>query len=303
MLRPPITGPTLRAAAPGASPAWRDYMALLKPRVVLLMLFTVLVGMSLARRQPPTWTLVVLGTCGIGLVAASAAALNHVIDQRIDRLMARTRGRPLPRGAITPAQVLAFAGVLGSAGFALLLFATNLLCTLLTLASLLGYAVVYSLWLKPRTAQNIVIGGAAGATPPLLGWVAVTGQVEAGALALFAIVFVWTPPHFWALAIHRSDDYARAGVPMLPVTHGVAHTSRRILQYCVALVAVSLLPVALGSSGWLYAAGAMLLGLRFTQWAWRLRGDAALALPTFRFSIVYLAALFALLLADHVLRR
>jgi protoheme IX farnesyltransferase len=299
---PPMLGSALPAAAPCVSPAWRDYLALLKPRVVALMLFTVLVGMVLARRQPPPWTLALLGSCGIGLVAASAAALNHVVDQRIDRLMARTRGRPLPRGALAPSQALVFAATLGAAGLALLLVATNLLCSLLTLASLLGYAVVYSLWLKPRTAQNIVIGGAAGAAPPLLGWVAVTGQVEAGALALFAIVFVWTPPHFWALAIHRRDDYARAGVPMLPVTHGVAHTSRRILQYCIVLLAVSLLPVALGTSGWLYAAGAAALGLRFIAWARRLRRDAALALPTFRFSIVYLAALFALLLADHALR-
>jgi protoheme IX farnesyltransferase len=294
--------PTVPLALPArrvAAPAWRAYADLVKPRVVALMLFTVAVGMVLATPAPPPWTVLVFGTLGIGLVAASAAAANHVIDQRIDALMARTRGRPLPRGAIGAAQAALFAAALAVAGEALLLWATNALCAGLTLASLLGYAVVYSLLLKPRTPQNIVIGGAAGATPPLLGWVAVTGQVESGALVLFLIILVWTPPHFWALAIHRRDDYARAGVPMMPVVRGVAHTSDRILQYAVVLTFVSLLPVTIGMSGWVYLIGAAALGSRFVARASRLRRDPAQAMPTFRYSIIYLAALFALLLIDH----
>jgi protoheme IX farnesyltransferase len=262
-------------------------------------MFTVVAGMVLAAPGWPPWPLLVFGTLGIGLVAASAAAANHVIDRRIDALMARTRSRPLPRGAIGVPQAAAFAAVLGVAGEGLLLWVGNALCAALTLASLLGYAVVYSLLLKPRTPQNIVIGGAAGAAPPLLGWVAVSGQVEPGALVLFLIILVWTPPHFWALAIHRRADYARAGIPMLPVARGVAFTSARILQYSVALWLVSMLPVALGMSGAVYLFGAGLLGARFVHFAWRLRRDSALAMPTFRYSIVYLLALFALLLVDH----
>jgi protoheme IX farnesyltransferase len=278
---------------------WRSYVELLKPRVVALMMFTVVVGMVLASAHWPPWPVLAFGTLGIGLVAASAAAANHVIDQRIDALMARTRQRPLPQGVLDARQAALFAGGLGASGVALLLWSTNALCAALTLASLLGYAVVYSLLLKPRTPQNIVIGGAAGAAPPLLGWVAVTGQVEPGALVLFLIILIWTPPHFWALAIHRRDDYARAGIPMLPVASGVAHTTERILQYSIALVPVSLLPVAVGISGPAYLLGALLLGARFVHFAWRLRGDSALAMPTFRYSIVYLFALFVLMLVDH----
>jgi protoheme IX farnesyltransferase len=250
---------------------------------------------------PLPWRALVFGVPGIALVAGAAAAVNHLVDRHIDALMARTRGRPLPRGTVRAAQVLAFAVVLGSAGMALLLVFTNLLCAVLTFASLLGYAVVYSMFLKHSTPQNIVIGGAAGAAPPLLGWVAVTGQADPGALLLFLIILVWTPPHFWALAIHRRDDYARAEVPMLPVTHGVAFTSARILHYTVALVLITALPFAIGMSGWPYLAGAMLLGARFVALAWRLRRDVRLAMPTFRYSIVYLSGLFALLLADHAL--
>jgi protoheme IX farnesyltransferase len=285
----------------GASAPWRSYLELVKPRVVALMMFTVVVGMILSTPAPPPWRVLVFGTLGIGLVAASAAAINHVIDQRIDALMARTRGRPLPRGVLSQMQAAVFAATLGVAGASLLLWATDLLCAALTLASLVGYAVVYSLVLKPRTPQNIVIGGAAGAAPPLLGWVAVTGQVDAGALALFLIILIWTPPHFWALAIHRRDDYARAGIPMLPVVRGVAHTSARILHYTLVLGAVSMLPVVIGMSGVLYLLGAAALGARFVACAWRLRQDPSLAMPTFRFSIVYLFALFALLLVDHTL--
>ena len=278
---------------------WRNYAELTKPRVVALMVFTVLVGMLLARPAPVPWAVLVFGTLGIALLAASAAAANHWIDRRIDALMARTRGRPLPRGALGAAQALAFAALLATAGLALLLRFTNPLCAALTVASLLGYALVYSLYLKPRTPHNIVIGGAAGAAPPLLGWVAVTGQVEPGALLLFLIILLWTPPHFWALAIHRRDDYARAGVPMLPVTHGVPFTTGRILAYTLALWPVTLLPGAIGLAGWPYLLGAGLLGGRFVQRAWQLRQDPRLAMPTFRYSVVYLAALFALLLLDH----
>jgi len=288
-------------ALPAAPARWRSYLELTKPRVVALMLFTVLVGMLLAApaAHPPSWPVLLFGALGIALVAGAAAALNHLIDQRADALMARTRARPLPRGALRSAQVAVFAAALGLSGTALLLAFTNALCALLTLASLVGYAGVYSLWLKRATPHNIVIGGAAGAAPPLLGWVAVTGQVDPGALALFLIIVVWTPPHFWALAIHRRDEYARAAIPMLPVTHGVAFTCGRILFYTAVLWAVSLLPFALGTGHALYLVGACALGARFIERAWRLRRDERFALPTFRYSIVYLAGLFALLLIDH----
>ena len=263
------------------------------------MLFTVVVGMLLATPAAVPWRILIFGSLGIGLVASAAAAINHLVDRRIDAIMARTRGRPLPRGVVSAAQVGAFAATLGAAGMWLLLAFTNPLCAMLTFASLLGYAVVYSMYLKRATPQNIVIGGAAGAAPPLLGWVAVTGQLDPGALLLFLIILVWTPPHFWALAIHRRDDYARAEVPMLPVTHGVAFTAGRILAYTVGLVLVTLVPFLIGMSGALYLAGALLLGARFIGFAWRLRSDVRLAMPTFRYSIVYLFGLFAVLLADH----
>jgi len=280
---------------------WRRYVELTKPRVVALMVFTVAVGMTLATPSIVPWRVFVFGTLGIALLAGSAASLNHLIDQRVDALMARTRGRPLPTGALQGVQAALFAAVLGALGTALLLAFTNPLCTVLTWASLVGYAGIYSLFLKRRTPQNIVIGGAAGAAPPLLGWVAVTGHLDAGALVLFLIILIWTPPHFWALAIHRRDDYARASLPMLPVTHGVPFTCGRILAYTVALWAVSLLPSAIGMAGWTYLAGATLLGGRFTWLAWRLRRDTRLAMPVFRYSIVYLSGIFALLLLDHAL--
>jgi protoheme IX farnesyltransferase len=263
------------------------------------MLFTVVVGMLLATHEPLPWRVLVFGPLGIGLVAAAAAAINHLVDRRIDALMARTRGRPLPRGTLRGTQALVFAVALGLAGMWLLLAFTNRLCAVLTLASLVGYAVIYSMFLKRTTPQNIVIGGAAGAAPPLLGWVAVTGQIDPGAWLLFLIILVWTPPHFWALAIHRRDDYARAAVPMLPVTHGIPFTSRRILQYTLLLCLLSLLPFAIGISGVPYLVGTLLLGGRFIWFTWRLRRDPLLAMPTFRYSIVYLFGLFALLLADH----
>ncbi|MCW5636448.1 MAG: heme o synthase [Rubrivivax sp.] len=288
------------AARPGVP--WRAYFELTKPRVVALMIFTVAVGMLMARPDLPPASVMLGGTLGIALVAGAAAAINHLVDRHIDAVMARTRGRPLPRGTLGAPQVVAFAAALGAAGVLLLLATTNPLCAVLTVAALLGYAVVYSAFLKHATPQNIVIGGAAGAAPPLLGWVAVTGAVEAGALLLFTIILLWTPAHFWALAIHRRDDYARAQVPMLPVTHGVPFTSARILHYSIATVAVSLAPLAIGMSGWLYGAGAVAFGVRFVVVALRLQRDIRLAMPAFRYSIVYLFALFALLLADHFLR-
>ena len=281
------------------APQWRAYVELTKPRVVSLMMFTVLVGMLLSTHALIPWRIWLFAPLGIALVAGSAAAINHLVDRRIDAVMARTRRRPLPTGALDAMQVLGFAAVLGAAGMAVLVLFTNVLCAVLTFASLVGYAVVYSMLLKHATPHNIVIGGAAGAAPPLLGWVAVTGHVDPGALVLFLIIFVWTPPHFWALAIHRRDDYARADVPMLPVTHGVAFTAGRILSYTVLLVLVTLVPFAIGMSGWLYLAGALPLGARFLWFAWKLRRDTRLAMPAFRWSIVYLFALFAVLLADH----
>jgi len=278
---------------------WRRYLELTKPRVVALMLFTVVVGMLLSTRGALPWQTMFFGALGIALVAGAAAALNHLVDRHVDAVMSRTRGRPLPSGVLGAGQVTVFAAVLALAGMVLLLVFTNRLCALLTFASLIGYAVVYSMFLKRATPQNIVIGGAAGAAPPLLGWVALTGEVDAGALLLFLIILVWTPPHFWALAIHRRDDYARAAIPMLPVTHGIAFTSGRILSYTLALGLISLMPFLIGMSGDLYLAGALVLGARFVWFGWRLRHDARLAMPTFRFSIVYLFALFALLLADH----
>ncbi len=283
------------------APRWRAYLELTKPRVVSLMIFTVVVGMLLATGAAVPWRVWLAAPLGIALVAGAAAALNHLVDRRIDAVMARTRARPLPRGTLDAVQVLAFATVMGAAGMTLLVMFTNVLCAVLTFASLVGYAIVYSMLLKHATPQNIVIGGAAGAAPPRLGWVAVTGQVDPGALVLFLIIFVWTPPHFWALAIHRRDDYARADVPMLPVTHGVPFTVRRIVAYAVFVVAVSVVPFAIGMSGWVYLAAAVPLGLRFVGLAWGLRRDTRLAWPTFRYSIVYLFALFAALLGDHYL--
>ena len=264
------------------------------------MVFTVVVGMVLATPGWVPWQVLAAGTLGIALMSGSAAAVNHLVDRHVDAVMARTRARPLPRGTLGAPQVLCFASALGAAGFALLLAFTNPLCAWLTLASLLGYAVVYSMFLKHATPQNIVIGGAAGAAPPLLGWVAVTGRLDAGALLLFLIILIWTPPHFWALAIHRRDDYARACIPMLPVTHGVPFTARRVFAYSIVLWVVSLLPFVIGMSGWVYLLAAAGLGARFAWQARALcRDPLPLAMPTFRASISYLFMLFAMLLVDH----
>lgn len=280
---------------------WRDYYQLTKPKVVALLLLTAVVGMCLA---VPDWLpglRVLWATLGIGLMAAGAAAFNHLLDQQIDNKMARTRGRPLPRGSLASGQVLGFASLLSLLGFGVLLWGVNALTAWLTLASLVGYALVYTAFLKRATPQNIVIGGLAGAAPPLLGWTAMTGTLAGEALLLVMIIFTWTPPHFWSLAIHRREDYARAGVPMLPVTHGVAFTQTCILLYCILLLVICTLPYLVGMSGELYLLAATGLNLRFLYLAWRLKHDAnpALALKTFKFSIIHLMLLFVALLVDH----
>ncbi|MFU6374684.1 heme o synthase [Metapseudomonas otitidis] len=282
---------------------WRDYLELTKPKVVLLMIITSLVGMFLATRAGVAWEVLVFGNLGIALCAGAAAAVNHVVDRRIDAIMARTLKRPVVSGRVSPLAALAFALLLAVAGLALLLRFTNELAAWLTLASLLGYAVLYTGFLKRATPQNIVIGGLAGAAPPLLGWVAVTGHVSAEPLLLVLIIFAWTPPHFWALAIHRKAEYAKADIPMLPVTHGEHYTKVHIVLYTLVMFAVSLLPYAIHMSGLLYLACAVLLGGRFLQWAWRLYRDSRphAAISTFKYSIAYLFLLFIALLLDHYL--
>ncbi|MBF8160374.1 MULTISPECIES: heme o synthase [Pseudomonadaceae] len=282
---------------------WRDYLELTKPRVVLLMLITSLVGMFLATRAGVPWTVLLFGNLGIGLCAGAAAAVNHVVDRRIDSIMARTHKRPVTAGRVSPAAAIAFALLLATAGMGLLLLFTNQLAAWLTLASLLGYAVIYTGFLKRATPQNIVIGGLAGAAPPLLGWVAVTGHLSAEPLLLVLIIFAWTPPHFWALAIHRKAEYAKADIPMLPVTHGEHYTKVHILLYTLVMFAVTLLPYAIHMSGPLYLVCALLLGARFLHWAWVLYRDSKphAAINTFKYSIWYLFLLFIALLADHYL--
>ena len=283
----------------------RQYWALTKPRVVALIVFTALVGMFLAVPGLPPAKEAIAGLLGIWLASASAAAINHLLDRRIDEKMARTLHRPLPTHALRPVQVLIFALALGAASMLLLLWGTNPICALLTFASLIGYAVIYTAWLKHATPQNIVIGGLAGAAPPLLGWAAVTGMRGAWdwahALLLVLIVFVWTPPHFWALAIFRREDYARALIPMLPVTHGVSYTRWQILLYTVLLFVATLLPWVTGMSGVFYLGGAVVLGLVFIWYAWKLLDppDEFFAMRVFNYSVVYLMALFAFLLIDH----
>jgi len=285
--------------------AFGQYWELTKPRVVALIVFTALVGMFLAVPGLPPLRETVFGLLGIWLAAASAAAINHLIDQRIDRIMARTSQRPLATGALRPMQVLVFALALGAASMAILVLLVNPLTALLTFASLIGYAVIYTGYLKRATPQNIVIGGIAGAAPPLLGWAAVTNMQGPWdwqyALLLVLIIFVWTPPHFWALAIFRRDDYARALIPMLPVTHGVIYTRWQILFYTVLLVEVTVLPVLFGMSGLFYLGGALVLGSVFLWYAWRLLNppDELFAMRVFNYSVVYLMALFAFLLVDH----
>ena len=279
----------------------RQFFALTKPRVVSLIVFTAVIGMFLAVPGVPPAGPVLFGTLGIALVAGAAAAINCLVEQNIDKLMRRTSWRPLPSGQLTSAQTLVFALAVGSSGLWVLYRFVNPLTMWLTLATFVGYAVIYTVLLKPATPQNIVIGGASGAMPPVLGWAAVTGDVPPEALLLFLIIFVWTPPHFWALALYRRDDYAKARLPMLPVTHGVRYTQVMIVLYTVALTAVTLMPYALRMSGLLYLAAALALGGVFTGYAVRLYRDYSdrLARAMFRFSIVYLAALFSALLVDH----
>ncbi|MCC5852261.1 MAG: protoheme IX farnesyltransferase [Alkalimonas sp.] len=284
--------------------SWRDYLELTKPKVVALLVLTAWVGMMLAVPGLPDVQVMLLATLGIGLLSAAAAALNHVVDQKIDAKMARTHSRPVAKGRISSNQAIGFALLLAVSGFVMLYLGVNALTAWLTLLSLFGYAVVYTMFLKRATPQNIVIGGLAGAMPPLLGWTAVTGELHGYALLLVMIIFTWTPPHFWALAIHRRDDYAKVNMPMLPVTHGTAFTKSAILLYTIMLFIVCLLPYVVGMTGLIYLVGACLLNLRFMQHAWRLKfaDSDGQAMAMFRFSIVHLMVLFLVLLLDHYLK-
>ena len=292
-----------RQAAPALPARVRQYYALTKPRVVQLIVFCAVIGMFLAVPGLPDWQSALAATIGIWLVAAAAAAFNCLVEQHIDARMRRTAWRPTATGELSASHALLFSGVLFAIGSALLWFAVNPLTMWLTLATFVGYAVVYTVLLKPLTPQNIVIGGASGAMPPVLGWAAMRGEVTADACVLFLIIFLWTPPHFWALALYRAEDYRKAGLPMLPITHGNAFTRLHVLLYTVVLLAASLLPYIDGMSGVPYLVAALVLSGMFCGHAWRLwrRYSDALARRTFRFSIVYLAALFAALLVDHYL--
>ncbi len=282
---------------------WRDYLEICKPKVVLLLVFTAVVGMVLSVPGMIPLQEAFFGIVGIGLAAASAAAINHVVDQKADSKMHRTRSRPLPSGSLTTAECLWFAVIIGSVSMLILTLLVNPLTAGLTFLSLIGYAVIYTMYLKRATPQNIVIGGAAGAMPPVLGWAAITGQVPVESWLLFLIVFVWTPPHFWALAIHRRDDYARVNIPMLPVTHGLDFTRLQILLYTLLLLVVSVLPYLIGMSGVVYLVGAVGFGAAFLFHVIRLMNPADEKQPmkTFLFSIQYLMGMFAVLLADHYL--
>jgi heme o synthase len=293
---------TATAPVVNASPSRvRQFYVLTKPRVVQLIVFCAVIGMLLAQPGWPDWRLVLVAAAGIWLVAAAAAAFNCIVEQHIDARMARTAWRPTAKGELTNTQTLLFSAVLCSLGCALLWWWVNALTMALTLATFVGYAIVYTVLLKPATPQNIVIGGASGAMPPLLGWAAMRGEVGAEAWLLVLIIFVWTPPHFWALALYRAEDYARAGLPMLPVTHGNDFTRLQILLYTLVLFAASLLPFIQGMSGLVYLGAAVVLGAWFLMLAWRLwrAYSEALARRTFRYSISYLALLFAALLVDH----
>lgn len=278
-----------------------DYLQLCKLKVVGLIVFTAVVGMFLAVPGMPPLDKLLLGTLGIGMAAASAAAINHVLDARIDAVMKRTRRRPLPTGQLTEIEAMIFAFGLGLVSMVVLTQYVNALTAVLTFLSLIGYAVIYTVWLKRATPQNIVIGGAAGAAPPVLGWVAVTGEVHAHALLLFLIIFTWTPPHFWALAIARRDDYAKVDIPMMPVTHGIEFTRLQILFYTVLLVIVSLLPYLTGMSGLVYLAGALVFGGVFLYYAiaMKLSDRPEMPMKTFAYSITYLMGVFGALLVDH----
>ena len=288
-------------ALPNSPAILAQFWRLTKPRVVSLIVFTAVIGMLLAAPTFPPLGLVLTATLGIALVAGAAAAFNCLVEQKIDAVMARTRGRPTVIGTISALQILLLSGGVGGLGLAILWHAVNPLTMWLTLATFVGYAIIYTVILKPATPQNIVIGGASGAMPPVLGWAAVANDVAPEALLLFLIIFAWTPPHFWALALYRTQDYAKAGLPMLPVTHGSKYTRLQIVLYTFALVAVSMMPYAMRMSGFLYLVSAVALGGVFLGYALRLyfRYSDDLARATFRFSIVYLAAIFSALLVDH----
>lgn len=283
---------------------WRDYLELCKPRVVALMLLTVIVGMFLATPGLVPLTTLIASLVGIGFAAGSAAAINHLVDKRIDSIMSRTSKRPVARGRVSVKQAIYFATVLGVTGLTILVYFVNILTAVLTFITLIGYAGIYTGYLKRATPQNIVIGGLAGAAPPLLGWTAVTNHLDPQALLLVLIIFTWTPPHFWALAIYRFEEYKFAAIPMLPVTHGIAFTKLNILLYTILLLVVSVLPFVVGMSGWIYLAGAVILGARFLYWSIVLyRTDKpVVAMQTFRFSIIYLMVLFVFLLVDHYIQ-
>ena len=281
---------------------WRDYYELTKPRVVMLIVFTAIVGMFLSVPGWPDAQALVFGTLGIGLASSSAAVFNHVLDHRTDILMMRTRGRPLPQGKLTEKAALSFASILCVIAMIILWFLVNPLTAVLTFASLIGYAVVYTVFLKRATPQNIVIGGAAGAAPPVLGWTAVTGEVTSSALLLFLIIFVWTPPHFWALAIARKEEYEKVGIPMLPVTHGEEYTRLNILLYTILLALITIVPYLTGMSGLIYLSAALVLDGMFLYHVIQMRRipeNLELPMKTFKFSITYLGVLFAALLVDH----
>ena len=286
---------------PRAHPAWREYLELCKPRVVTLIVFTAVIGMLLATPGAVPLDIFVFATLGIALAAGSAAAINHVAEHRIDALMARTENRPLPQGEITRAHAFTFALVIGALSMYLLIVFVNPLTAALTFASLIGYAVIYTMYLKHATPQNIVIGGAAGAAPPVLGWTAVTGSVDPHSLLLFLIIFVWTPPHFWALAIYRREEYAKVNVPMLPITHSVDFTRVQILLYTIVLTIATILPYVTYMCGTFYLVSALLLDAVFLYYVLRMMVDHRdeLAKQTFRYSIIYLTLLFVALFIDH----
>ena len=279
----------------------KDLYEITKPKVVFMLVITAIVGMVLAQPSLPSLMLIVIASLGIGLLSAAAAAMNHIVDQRIDARMARTYNRPIAKGRLSNGQAIAFSLLLAGAGFVLLYFEVNPLTAWLTLASLFGYAVVYTLVLKRLTPQNIVIGGLAGAMPPLLGWTSITGEIHPHALLLVMIIFTWTPPHFWALAIHRKDDYARVNIPMLPVTHGSQFTKTTILMYTLLLTLVCILPYLVGMTGKLYLIASLILNFGFIRYAWllKVKQDKQLAMDTFKYSIWHLLVLFIVLLVDH----
>jgi heme o synthase len=280
---------------------WRDYLELTKPKVVALMILTAVIGMCMAVPGFVPWQPLILGNLGIALCAGAAAAINHIVDERIDQKMARTKKRPVATGRISQRAAIVFATVLALLGIVILVVWINTITAVLTVASLIGYAFIYTMFLKRATPQNIVIGGLAGAAPPLLGWTAVTGEMHGHALLLVLIIFAWTPPHFWALAIHRREEYASVGIPMLPVTHGVKFTALHILLYTIIMFLITLLPFVTLLSGWLYLGGAVVLGLIFLYWSIEIiRGKNAQApMETFKYSITYLLVLFLIMLVDH----